>query len=490
MFSTTIFLVVAATAVSCLTTTFVSCRLIVKPSNTVIVVTSGHSTTVRCSTNFTNSSVCWFHTPVGSSDYDILFINNKLVQSVAHRYDIQRSKSDIGASFDLVVKSAELEDAGRYSCRDDNGRGKDAGTGELVVVRGDSSGCQSDAVSESTSTTSWTEQLVEGDSIRMRCAIVYLGRVINSASWNFQLIDSLERSLSHEVSEIMNSTHVHQRAPTNDSSDVVETYFNVTVVQRDCCYRCLVRNGDWSSSFNCSRPTSARIAFPVRDVVIESVTTDSEIRRKSANVSIGDKLLCRADGYPLPTYEWSDVGTGRSISSGPELTLDESHDGRVLHCTASNIIRNVTHSQSSRSLLQMTLAMTSDDGVKSDITGGRYQLFPLSALTSGIVAASALFVAVVIVFGVRACRRNSRQVVAMPTTDAPAGVDGMTVVDEATWWLRDSRLSSIPDSEYVIDAHQSSGLPETTYSVVDELNSTPLYEPLRRERTIQWLAWR
>ena len=47
---------------------------------------------------------------------------------------------------------------------------------------------------------------------------------------------------------------------------------------------------------------------------------------------VGDVLTCTSDGYPEPSYTWTD-SNGVVVSNGPKITLTNS--SFVLNCTAT-----------------------------------------------------------------------------------------------------------------------------------------------------------
>ena len=60
---------------------------------------------------------------------------------------------------------------------------------------------------------------------------------------------------------------------------------------------------------------------------------------------VGDHIKCSAIGNPIPSYEWTDAGTNRTIYTGSVLTIDSSVQPDRNHsfkCTAYN---NVTGSR-------------------------------------------------------------------------------------------------------------------------------------------------
>jgi len=50
----------------------------------------------------------------------------------------------------------------------------------------------------------------------------------------------------------------------------------------------------------------------------------------------GDVLTCMSDGYPEPSYTWTDSVSGVVVSTGPNVTLTNSSFN--LNCTATGTV--------------------------------------------------------------------------------------------------------------------------------------------------------
>ena len=63
------------------------------------------------------------------------------------------------------------------------------------------------------------------------------------------------------------------------------------------------------------------------------VTIDVDTKSTNGSLKSGDMLTCKSDGYPEPSYTWTD-GNGDIVASGPDITLTQSYE--QLTCTASS----------------------------------------------------------------------------------------------------------------------------------------------------------
>ena len=57
----------------------------------------------------------------------------------------------------------------------------------------------------------------------------------------------------------------------------------------------------------------------------------------SGPFKVGDVLTCTSDGFPEPSYTWTD-GDGVVVSTGPNITLDST--SFTLNCTATGNLRD------------------------------------------------------------------------------------------------------------------------------------------------------
>ena len=58
-----------------------------------------------------------------------------------------------------------------------------------------------------------------------------------------------------------------------------------------------------------------------------------KVTPSSGPYKVGDVLTCTSDGYPEPSYTWTDSVSGVVVSTGPNITLTGSLFG--LNCTAT-----------------------------------------------------------------------------------------------------------------------------------------------------------
>ena len=60
----------------------------------------------------------------------------------------------------------------------------------------------------------------------------------------------------------------------------------------------------------------------------------------SGSFKTGDVLTCMSDGYPQPSYQWTD-SDGVVVSSGPNITLTTCSSSFFLNCTATGSLEGV-----------------------------------------------------------------------------------------------------------------------------------------------------
>jgi len=63
------------------------------------------------------------------------------------------------------------------------------------------------------------------------------------------------------------------------------------------------------------------------------VTVDVDTSSTNGSLKAGDILTCKSDGYPQPSYTWTD-DNGEIVASGPNITLSRTYE--KLTCTASS----------------------------------------------------------------------------------------------------------------------------------------------------------
>jgi len=68
-------------------------------------------------------------------------------------------------------------------------------------------------------------------------------------------------------------------------------------------------------------------------VVYLGCPTTVKVTPSSGPYKAGDVLTCMSDGYPEPSYTWTDSVSGVVVSNGPNVTLTNSSS--ILNCTAT-----------------------------------------------------------------------------------------------------------------------------------------------------------
>ena len=121
-------------------------RLLEKPSDTVVV--SGQPVVLFCNTSLTFSNgqfrpVYWGYRPPGAADISAISQSRVMVERFKARFSVSDGNSN--GKWELRIINATLEDAGRYSCVDDDGEPTignptEHATAELVVIDGSGMG--------------------------------------------------------------------------------------------------------------------------------------------------------------------------------------------------------------------------------------------------------------------------------------------------------------------------------------------------------------
>jgi len=383
-------------------TSFIDCFMTVKP--TVLAAFIGERVALRCSTNSTDIPG-WFHMPGRSFRYGRkLFQNNRILPALGEHYEIERSTKELGNTtsrcFDLVFKSIRTSDAGKYLCRDRDNFGDDYGTAELIVINGNSSYCRTNATDTTT--------LAAEDSVTIKCVAEYI-----SDSNSTAVLDSVAFSLSNQDGVTLPASAISLLLKAGSNGHFIESTYSVDVETIDhvCCYQCLLNfttEGFWSRTevLGCNWPTSKQVGFPVRDVRIEHVRAI----KVSNSTRLGDTIKCEADSNPPPKYIWTEVPTGRLVSYEPVLLLNETGD-RKYRCTATNVIRNVTHLKSADVHLSVEIIdaeyQSSSSSNDDDQTFGRISLLILTFIVTAGVVFVAFVGSVIAVSAVRFARRRN-----------------------------------------------------------------------------------
>lgn len=105
-------------------------NLIVTPKTTEVLV--GDSTFLNCSTSILSAEIHWFHYAAGlNADRSFVYGYDQFYPPYQGRLRMENDESS--GKYNLIIPSATMEDAGRYECQDDDGRGsKDSA--DLVVL--------------------------------------------------------------------------------------------------------------------------------------------------------------------------------------------------------------------------------------------------------------------------------------------------------------------------------------------------------------------
>lgn len=105
-------------------------ELVVKPTDRESLV--DELTYFNCSTSVVSQAIQWFHFPLGvSGDREIVYGYNQFYGIYKDRFAIEVNEA--AGTYNLVIRSVQVQDAGRYECQDDVGRGAKA-SARLIVL--------------------------------------------------------------------------------------------------------------------------------------------------------------------------------------------------------------------------------------------------------------------------------------------------------------------------------------------------------------------
>ena len=101
-----------------------------KPKDAEVVV--GQTTFFNCSTNLTSSEIYWFHYVVGDiKGRSFVYGQDQFHSRYLDRFQMEKNAAT--GSYNLIITSVSIDDAGRYECRDDSGLG-DKDSAQLIVL--------------------------------------------------------------------------------------------------------------------------------------------------------------------------------------------------------------------------------------------------------------------------------------------------------------------------------------------------------------------
>lgn len=91
-----------------------------------------------------------------------------------------------------------------------------------------------------------------------------------------------------------------------------------------------------------------RPLYSCKCVVLVSVE-NIKVRPQQYTHYVGDVINCTADGYPVPTYVWTELSNKITSVNGSSLTINESMIGSsyTFQCMASNSINDKNYTEES-----------------------------------------------------------------------------------------------------------------------------------------------
>ena len=103
--------------------------MIVYPRDIEVLVNL--STYFNCSTSIRNEQIHWYHYRVGENRTHIVYYKGEINKNYPNRYNVTINIET--GEYNLIIHSVQSEDAGRYVCQDDGGRGRRS-SAELIVL--------------------------------------------------------------------------------------------------------------------------------------------------------------------------------------------------------------------------------------------------------------------------------------------------------------------------------------------------------------------
>lgn len=312
-------------------------KLITRPDNMAVVV--GSTVTFHCLSEkpfgATEAAKFEWHAHTSSSGANFkLFVGSQSQTYTTNRNRFQLTTT--GGRYDLTVMAVQLDDSGLYVCNVTD----DHASAYLVVLANAAPSCFANI----TITADASHQLVEGDTIRFTCSVEqyvdlfkFLPPRYRWTSTNFALsvLESTSGTADIKVSAPESSA---QRQSFRATSGVATCTMYFDQPTRN--FNDTARNAP-SYRKTCVIPitpnANATVNYAPRNVTIESSANGNR------TYFVGDAVVCSADGYPPPVYQWSIVGQDEvETKTGTGQALNLSQLGRIrVRCNASNTIRNV-----------------------------------------------------------------------------------------------------------------------------------------------------
>lgn len=260
-------------------------NLVIIPLDTEVHL--NQSTYLNCTTGHPSQEVAWYHYRAGDPYRRISVYDGGIMErAYRQRFRIEGGQRATG-EFNLVIESAQGQDAGRYECQDDEGMGEKRSAN--IVVLEDELRCSSDA--QVSGVVGPNDCGLRPDVVQLSCRVRFKGEVAPKLKWTVRngdpsdVIsggDSLCWTSANE--HFCNMTLSVDRLQLSETSFICETSRLVGQRQTNC--------------------TADRL----------KIMYAFDGKRVQVARSIGGEVNCSANSSQPCLYSWSQVKNGEEVN--------------------------------------------------------------------------------------------------------------------------------------------------------------------------------
>lgn len=263
------------------------------PLSTAVI--TGSRLQLNCASDDETGQFNWLYNAINSVPVRIIY-NCQVHPDFVGQYDVVQT---IQGECHLVIATTNMNSAGTYTCQN----GFDQATANVVMLNSNSA-CSAIPSSD----------LIGGDIIRIRCVINYNGTSVPRMRWT-------DNSTGFPISNETTSSFPSQ----------VNSYIDVPVYPP--------ASRPYTSTTYFDPPITYTYTWLLPTLYVQFAATN--VIATARIKYFGDSsVVCAADGYPVPTYRWTNLNTGATFN-GSTLPISSNGVGRY-ECAASNTIRGVT----------------------------------------------------------------------------------------------------------------------------------------------------